>query len=490
MRSHRTGSAFFVFLFFLASAVHAQTATSRIVVSPQYLVLYAVQGATTSQSQTFTISNGGTGTLHFNLSNATSWLSINTSSGSVTNNKATITATVNPSGLTSSSSPYIVDITISNTDIPQDTKKVRIRLSILASDAYVHSYQYDSKGNVVRRITPNGDIIEYAYDALGHMLHIYYPNSQEVDYIYGAVGNRISMTDWHGITTYGYDQLNRLRGVIYPNINPILYDYDKSGKLTAITYPDQSKVTYTYDTDGRLTNVGYTAGTVTYTYSNTSNNLTQKTLPNGAYTTYSYDLAKRITDTINKQSNGSLISSYHYAYDANSNITQEIETTPTATTIKNYIYDKLNRLTNVNYSDGTYETYTYDSMGNRLTMTTQTGTTTYEYDSDNRLIRAGSTYYFYDKNGNTIKKVSPLKTETYQYDYNNMLTQYSDGTNTVTYQYDGDRNRIAKVVNGTITNYINDINRPVVQVLMETNANLVMTKRYVYGNELISQEAF
>ena len=71
-----------------------------------------------------------------------------------------------------------------------------------------------------------------------------------------------------------------------------------------------------------------------------------------------------------------------------------------------------------------------------------------------------------------------------------MLTQYSDGTNTVQYQYDGDRNRISKTVNGVITNYINDINRPVVQVILEMDSNMNWTKRYVYGNELISQESF
>jgi YD repeat-containing protein len=158
--------------------------------------------------------------------------------------------------------------------------------------------------------------------------------------------------------------------------------------------------------------------------------------------------------------------------------------------IKNYTYDKLNRLTQATYSDGSYETYTYDAMGNRLTMVTGSSTTLYEYDSDNRLLKAGSTYYFYDKNGNLIKKASPQKTETYQYDCNNMLIQYANGTDTVQYQYDGDRNRIAKITNGTTTNYVNDINRPVVQVLMETNSNSAVTKKYVYGYDLISQEAF
>lgn len=475
-------------VFLSASVLHAGTA-SRIVVSPQYLVLYTIQGNANTQTQTFKITNGGAGTLNYTLASATGWFSINSSSGSVSTSGATITVTVNPAGLTSAGSPYIGDITISNSDVPNDTKKVRVRLSILASDAYVHSYEYDSKGNVTRRITPNGDIIEYSYDPKGKLINIYYPDGNQVTYAYDAVGNRIAMADWHGTTQYGYDQLKRLRMIAYPGIGTILYNYDQSGRLTSMAYPDQTTVAYGYDQDGRLISVTDAHGGVTsYTYDNTTNNIIKKTLPNGVYTAYTYDPAKRVTNTTNKNSSDSVISSYHYTYDANSNITQEIETTAAGTTTKNYTYDKLNRLTNAAYSDGNYETYTYDAMGNRLTLTTKTGTINYKYDSDNRLLQAGDTYYFYDKNGNTIKKVSPRETDTYQYDCNNMLIQYSNGTTTVQYQYDGDRNRIAKIVNGVMTNYINDTNRKVVQVLMEADSNMSVTKKYVYGLDLISQE--
>ena len=460
----------------------------RIVASPEYLVLHAIQGATATQYQTFAISNGGTGTLSFTLTESSDWFNVSASSGSVTTDKTTITVTVNPSGLNSTSSPYIGDITISNTAVPTDTKKIRVRLSILAEDAYVHSYQYDSNGNVTRRITPNGDIIEYTYNAVGKLTSTYYPDGKEVSYTYDAAGNRTSMTDWHGTTIYTYDSLNRLQSVGYPGIGPIFYEYDRTGKVAKIIYSDQKEVNYTYDTDGRLISVTASSGTTSYTYDNNTNNLKKKTLPNGVYTDYTYDLAKRITDVSNKKSNGSVISSYHYEYDANNNITQAVETTASGTTTKNYTYDKLNRLTRSDCSDGTFEAYTYDAMGNRLTMATQAGTINYEYDSDNRLLHAGDTYFFYDKNGNLIKKVSPQKTETYQYDYDNMLIQYSNGADLVQYQYDGNRNRIAKMANHTKTNYINDTNRPIVQVLMEADLNWSIKKRYVYGLDLISQE--
>ena len=461
---------------------------SRIVVSPDYIALYAIEGSTAIQTQTFCISNSGTDALNFELAEASAWLSISSYSGTITTNKAIITVTINPTGLNSLTSLYMEDITISNTDIPQDTKGIRVRLYILPTDAYVRACQYDSKSNLTRRITPNGDVIEYAYDSLGKLIHIYYPNGEDVSYTYDATGNRTSMADWHGTTMYTYDRLNHLESIKYPGINPIYYDYDKTGKITKITYPSQDQVDYSYDLDGRLTSVTASSGTTSYEYDNTTNNIKKKTLPNGVYTDYSYDLAKRVTDVVNKKSDSSIISSYHYTYDANNNVTQEIEATDSGIMTKNYTYDKLNRLKRTDYSDGTFVEYTYDDMGNRLTKTTEAETINYEYDFDNRLLSAEDTYFFYDKSGNLVKKISPQKTEEYQYDYNNFLIQYSDGTDIVQFKYDGDGNRIAKVVNGNTVNYVNDINRPIVQVIMEADSNWSATKKYVYGVDLISQE--
>ena len=478
-----------LFMASLQSIVCADN-TSRIVVSPEYLVLGTVAGRTAALTRTFTIANGGSGTLNYTLSGNISWFSLGTLSGSVATNTAVVTVTVNPSGLAPGGSPYIGDITVTNTDVPQDVKKIRVRLVILTEDAYVHGSEYDVMGHVTRRIMPDGDMIEYVYNAAGLLAEVHYSDGTSVIYGYDAGGNRTSMTDQHGTTTYAYDELHRLRRVGYPKINPVLYDYDRSGKLVKLTYPDQQEVGYAYDADGRLTSIASAAGTATYEYDNTSNKIIKKSLPNGVYTTYAYDQAGRVVTVSNMKSDHSGISTYRYVYDANNNITSEVEVTASATESKTFSYDKLNRLTRVDYSDGTYEAYTYDAMGNRLTMTTAAGLTNYEYDSSNRLIRAGDAAFFYDKNGNCVKKVSAQKTEIFTYDFNNMLVSYSNGTEVVQYQYDGDRNRIARIVNGVTTRYVNDINRDVVQVLVETNVDNAVTRKYIYGKDLISQETF
>ncbi|CAB1057475.1 Fibronectin type III domain protein [Olavius sp. associated proteobacterium Delta 1] len=352
---------------------------------------------------------------------------------------------------------------------------------------YVTEYAYDKNGNVKTRKTPDGDTIQYEYDASKRPSKITYPDLSEVNYVYDAHGNRIEMTDPHGTTHYAYDRFNRLTGVQFPGINPINYDYDKVGNLTKILYPTGEEIIYAYDGDNRPVRVTDATGTTTYEYDNQTNKLIKRTLPNSVFTEYTYDEAKRVTDVVNKKADQTLIAGYHYEFDANSNRTKVIETTPSGTKTTDYAYDKLNRLLSATCSDGTYEIYTYDSTGNRLTKETQDGVIEYKYDQDNRLLSAGDTYFFYDQSGNLIRSISSEKTIDYTYDYENRLIEYSDGTDIVTFEYDGDGNRISKSVNGDQIKYVNNVATKIAQVLFETTAENNVIRRYVYGESRLNQ---
>ena len=78
----------------------------------------------------------------------------------------------------------------------------------------------------------------------------------------------------------------------------------------------------------------------------------------------------------------------------------------------------LYRLTAANYSNGKYYHYTYDAVGNRLTQNTAAGSTSYAYDSADRLTSAGGVAYTFDANGNLLSD----GVNTYTYDYANRLT--------------------------------------------------------------------
>jgi len=85
--------------------------------------------------------------------------------------------------------------------------------------------------------------------------------------------------------------------------------------------------------------------------------------------------------------------------------------------ITRYEYDGLYRLTKASYPAGSVTTYTYDSVGNRLTM----NGVGYTYDVADRLLQAGASTYSYDANGNMVGKTDNGVITNYTYDYANRL---------------------------------------------------------------------
>ena len=68
--------------------------------------------------------------------------------------------------------------------------------------------------------------------------------------------------------------------------------------------------------------------------------------------------------------------------------------------IISYTYDSLYRLTGADYSTGESFAYTYDPVGNRLSLTTHADVVNYQYDAANRLTSVNGQAYTWDNNGN------------------------------------------------------------------------------------------
>ena len=138
-------------------------------------------------------------------------------------------------------------------------------------------------------------------------------------------------------------------------------------------------------------------------------------------------------------------------------------------------YDALNRLINVTAPVDTTD-YTYDSVGNRLTMDNNGVITSYTYDDDNRILSAGTTTYSHDNAGNLLSKQDASGTTSYTYDYHNRLVQVSTPSSIVNYTYSGIGNRKSQD-NGTLTYYYYDA----LDLLMEFSNTGVLQREYVYG---------
>ena len=126
-------------------------------------------------------------------------------------------------------------------------------------------------------------------------------------------------------------------------------------------YKAHSSVDYTYDAVGNLTQTVDAKGQVFSQSYDDLNRLEEQSFPPG-------DDIERIV----------------MGYDANSNVVSITETKPSGVELTEQSYDLLDRLTQ-RIQRGHVVDYGYDNNGNRISLTSPGGSTSYTFDSRNRL---------------------------------------------------------------------------------------------------------
>ncbi|MBI4133320.1 hypothetical protein HY478_01770, partial [Candidatus Uhrbacteria bacterium] len=160
------------------------------------------------------------------------------------------------------------------------------------------------------------------------------------------------------------------------------YAYDRQGNVTGLTYPNGSQVNYSYNLAGQQSRVqrkpsGGSFSDIITSFDYAPHGRILNTLfGNTASTTYFYDPTAmyRLSNLQTTQNGATSTQKFAYTYDAVGNITQLsnmiASTTASATTA--FTYDALNRLLSASAataSSSPYsQTYTYDLLGNMLTL--------------------------------------------------------------------------------------------------------------------------
>jgi RHS repeat-associated protein len=266
------------------------------------------------------------------------------------------------------------------------------------------------------------------YDALNRKTSVTDSLGRAINYTYDSNSNKVSMTDPTGVTTYIYNTLNRLTSLTDPAVKTYTFTYDTSGRRTGLTFPNGMPVSYTYDNVSRLLSIiNGTVSTNSYVYDNIGNR-TSMTNPSGTH---------------------------------------------------NYGYDVIYRLLQATHPTPPTEQFTYDPAGNRLT---DGSGNSYFYNTANRLLNYNGVTYQYDANGNTIAKVDSCGTTTYTWDSENRLTGISGfqpncSALSASYKYDPFGRRIEKNVNGIVTKYLYDAE----DILLEYDGSNQIASRYTHG---------
>jgi RHS repeat-associated protein len=348
-------------------------------------------------------------------------------------------------------------------------------LGLIAADTVSIRYAPNDIGQVTSRKDARGVTWIYDYnDGLSRLKGITYgPGSPDnVTQSYQPFSNNLATLSSANGGTFNfttYDELDRLRsqqwtfgGVTYTTT----LDYDPTGCLYSIKYPTESVVTQTCDPAGRVTSIMLNGATlVSNIHYHPSGQPKDKTFGNNKATTIVYDDRARMESLTSAGVIG-----LSYGYDGTDNvISLDNLAVPGSSRTMPGGYDKLNRLATVQAPNlwGTAD-YQYNDLGNRKLKTVGTNTTSYTYDPQtNRLATATGSDTF-----------EPM---TFSWDLAARLAASSDGA---TYYYDGRGRRVQKSGPNQTTVYHYDTSG---RLISETLPNGQKLRDYIYlGNRLIA----
>jgi RHS repeat-associated protein len=326
------------------------------------------------------------------------------------------------------------------------------------------TFTYDAAGRLATRVDARSITTTYSFDAVNRPTSRTYSDSTPaVSFSYdqnGFIGLRTTMTDQIGSVTYTFDNMNR-RTAEQRAISGVTgtfttsYAYNKNGDITSLTYPSGRTVNYAYNTASGVSNSRLsqitdqtTNATVASSLSyNPAGQAVTRTLGSGLAEAFAFNSRWQMTSTTETLS-GNTLMSLTYDYGSTTNTGRLLTRTDNLYSEHTvaYTYDSLYRLTQASASAPSWSiAWTFDTWGNRLTQTpsglatTRVGTQTLGY-TNNHL-----NTYTYDAAGNQTNDAF----HNYAFNADNRITQVDGGADA--YGYDGDGQRVRKIVGGQTT---------------------------------------
>jgi RHS repeat-associated protein len=280
----------------------------------------------------------------------------------------------------------------------------------------VTSYTYDQAGDTLTVTSPNGVVKTMTYMPQGQLATVAYSNSaaHSETYAYNAAGQRLSVADASGTSTYTYDPFGELASSTNGAGQTVSYAYNDAGHTTGITYPlpasatwaATSTVTLVYDSVGMLSSVTDLGGNqMTVTRTGNGQPAIVSLGATGDTLNYAYGQDDNPSAITLKNSVGSTLQSFGYAYAPAGEILTETDTPAGASSPANYSYDARGRLTSMTPGTAATINYSYDPAGDLTALPTganaQSG---YGYNGEltSSTLASAASNYSYDADGNRL----------------------------------------------------------------------------------------
>lgn len=356
------------------------------------------------------------------------------------------------------------------------------RTSLSDPNAGYSSYTHNALGLVSSQTDGNNIVTQYHYDVLGR-------KTQQIDDATGiakthnwyydlAANGKGMLSSVSGMNTdgsayaesYSYNSYSLPVGASRSfggKTYTVTQHYDDFNRPLATSYPSGFTLVNHYNSWGYVVEQSSLLdGTLLWqaTEADDQGNITESTLGNGVTTSREFNpLTGLLKSVVAAKSGVGTVMSHSYQFDYMGRL--EWRTDHVANLTQTFTYDDgMNRVTGVESSDGSLESFGYDDFGN---ITSKHGVDgSFEYGTINTagslddagphaVVSAGGFTYRYDNNGNVVRVLLGANTvSSVSYSSMNKPLQITNNGTSTAFVYDANHSRIKRTDgDGTVTTY-------------------------------------
>ncbi len=307
-------------------------------------------------------------------------------------------------------------------------------VGITGPNGALQRMEWDSRGLLVRQVSPLGAESKYSYDDYGQPVEFVDPSGAAAKLSFDGCGNLTAFTDAMGSTTgFTYDILGNVNSRTDPMGRRSKYEYDLKGRLTKAVFPGGAAVACAYDPEDHLISYKNENGAETHLEYCGMGELKRRVQPDGSTVEYHYDTEEQLIAVTNQRgeryelkrdSLGRIVSETdywgqerRYGYSAAGHLLESVDPLGRAASYK---ADPLGQILEKYFPDPAQpgklqaETFSYDENGNLTACENFHIKVEWKYDPDGRMIEEHQGDKFvisntYDLGGNRIARATQIK---------------------------------------------------------------------------------